>query len=165
MTCRNRRPYLGPADPIRAARLVLIVCTKEAAHQSPHYDASCDVSWPNDRDAVSPVTDNPELDSLARMAHHQFLAVITGRIHQGAAYGDLDELIKVAWRTAVGAVVRATTVPPADPERYYPPRSVQEAPGDADPDRDTRPGCGAAVGPPQGAERTRQTTDQTEETR
>lgn len=47
-TCRHRRPHLGPTDPIRVAATVLIVCTKEAGHQSPHYDASCDVSWPNE---------------------------------------------------------------------------------------------------------------------
>jgi hypothetical protein len=44
--CAVRRRYLGLADPIRIAREVLIVCTKEAGHQSPHYDASCDVTWP-----------------------------------------------------------------------------------------------------------------------
>lgn len=45
-TCNAKRPYLGREDPIRIARLVLIICSEEAGHQSPHYDAACDVSWP-----------------------------------------------------------------------------------------------------------------------
>ena len=49
--CAARRPYQGPADPIRIAAMVLIVCTKTADHDdAEHYDASCDVSWPAEPD-------------------------------------------------------------------------------------------------------------------